>query len=606
MNTSLNKFFVVLAALALTWLGDGISPAATLTVTPSVISNTYPGVITLDITGLTNHETVTIQEWLDLNANGVIDAGEPMMDAGKITDNDPSKAVIGGVTNINVPIDSNSATGAITASLNFAPPMVLENIVGQRIFQLVSPSGNFSPVTATLLVTNAVTAQNLSGTVYSNGITPLPNAVVVVLPPGGNGYVGAEVADSNGHYSLNVNPGSYVVMAALPNYFTDQSLAPQVTLTNGMSATNDLSLTSGTVNISGNLYDAGNSNGVGGLMFQVQSGSLFGVGFTDTNGNYSVAVSPDFWSVSPNKERLPRRAYVISQNSLQVDATGGDVTNADIALYKGNALFYGRIADNASTPFANIAFDGGDSNNQYSAKGYSDPDGNYAVAVLGDTNIFWDANPNDSDNTALAGYILNSFGFTNISVGQAIQQNYVALPVTASISGQVLDNFGNPVTGVSLFAGTVIGGLFYQSLDGQTDDSGNYTLGVASGAWQVYFGVGNNDLASLGLVDYFEPYNVSIPPTNAVRNITVYEYGATVLSQPRRFSPTQFGFNIYGGIGINYNVQVSPSLASPDWSTVFSLQLTNSPFFVVDPNATNRAAFYRVQKAFVADVHSRP
>ena len=43
----------------------GINPASgqvALTVSPSTISNTYPGLITLDITGLTNHETVTVQE----------------------------------------------------------------------------------------------------------------------------------------------------------------------------------------------------------------------------------------------------------------------------------------------------------------------------------------------------------------------------------------------------------------------------------------------------------------------------------------------------------------------------------------------------------------
>ena len=132
--------------------------------------------------------------------------GEPMMDAFKITDG--GAMIIGGITNINVPFDSNSATGAITTTLNFAPPMILENVVGQKIYRLVSPGGNFSSVTATLLVTNAVTAQTLSGTVYSNGVTPLPNAVVVVLPPNGNGYTGAVVADSNGHYLINVNPGS--------------------------------------------------------------------------------------------------------------------------------------------------------------------------------------------------------------------------------------------------------------------------------------------------------------------------------------------------------------------------------------------------------------
>jgi len=599
MNISLNKLFIVSAALAATWLGGNTGLAATLTVTPSVTSNTYPGVIALDITGLTNHETVTVQEWLDLNANGSIDSSEPMMDAGKITDNDPSKAVIGGGTNINVPIDSNSATGAITATLNFAPPIVLENITGQRIFRLVSPAGNFPPVTATLLVTNAVTAQNLSGIVYSNGITPLPHAVVVVLPPNGKGYTAAEVADSNGHYSINVNPGSYAVMAAVPNYFIDQSLAPQVTLTNGMSATNDLSLASGTVTISGTFYDAGNSNGIGGLMFQLESGSLFAVSFTDTSGNYSAAVAPNFWKISPNKERISRRAYVVPRQSLQVDATAGNVTNANVGLFKGNALFYGHIADNLGNPFVNIEFDASDLNNNYDANGLSDPSGNYADVAFADGTNEWNCNPNDDINTALAGYVLNNSQNTNIAVGQAVQQDFVALPVNAQISGRVRDNSGNPVVGVSLYAGTFNVGNGYVSLNSQTDTNGNYSLGVATGAgaWGVNFSFGDqNDLAHHGLVDLYGPYLVSIPPTNVVLNITVYPTGSSAMTRPQRFGSQQFGFNVAGSIGVSYTLQVSTNLAAGGWVPLYSFQLTNSPMPITDFTATNAPRFYRLLK----------
>ena len=96
-------------------------------------------------------------------------------------------------------------------------------------------------------------------------------------------------------------------MAAAPNYYIDQSLAPQVTVTGGVSATNDLFLTSGTVTISGNIYDAANSNGIGGLMFQLESDNLFAVGFTDTNGNYQYvfnnppgfAGSMTIWAAHP-------------------------------------------------------------------------------------------------------------------------------------------------------------------------------------------------------------------------------------------------------------------------------------------------------------------
>jgi hypothetical protein len=58
------------------WLAQ--AEAATLTIAPPVTSNTYAGVITLNIGGLTNGEKVVVQKYLDLNGNGVIDSGEPM------------------------------------------------------------------------------------------------------------------------------------------------------------------------------------------------------------------------------------------------------------------------------------------------------------------------------------------------------------------------------------------------------------------------------------------------------------------------------------------------------------------------------------------------
>ena len=571
----------------------------TLTVSPAVTSNTYTGVITLNITGLTNHETVALQEWLDLNANGVIDAGEPMMDAGQITDNDPSQAIIGGVTNINIPIDSNSATGAITTTLNFAPPLVLENVIGQRIFKLVSPTGRFAPVTATLVVTNAVTAQTLSGIVYSNGVTPLPNAGVVVMPSNGKGYTAAEVADNNGHYSINVNPGSYAVMAVVPHYFIDQSLAPQVTLTNGQSATNNIFLTNGTTIVSGTLYNTSNSNGIGGLMVQVESGNWFGICFTDTNGNYATAVTPNFWKVSPNKERMPRHGYIVPQQSLQVDATAGNVTNACVGLSKGNALFYGHIADNLGNPFANIEFDSSDTNGNYDAKGYSDTNGNYTSVALADGTNEWNCNPENSGNIALAGYILNNSQNTNIAVGQAVRQDYVALPVNAQISGHVRDNSGNPVTRVTLYASTFNGGNSYLSLNSTTDTNGNYSLGVATGVgtWNVNFSFGDqHDLTHQGLVDLYGPYPVAIPPTNVVQHITVYPYGSSAMTQPQRFGSQQFTFNVAGSTGVSYTLQVSTNLASTNWASLYTFQLTNSPMPVTDSTATNAPRFYRLLK----------
>ncbi len=594
MKTSSERSVVLLLAFALLLAsGTAVLAQQTLSVSPAVTSNTYTGVITLNITGLTNGETVTVQTYIDLNGNGVVDAGEPMLDAFSITDNG-TNGMFGTVTNVNLPMDSNSATGAITTSLNIAPPLTLANIVGQQIYKLVSPTGRFTPVTATLRVTNAVTAQSVNGTVFSGG-GPVPNAVVVALLQPNTDYAGAVVADNTGHYSLNLNPGTYVLMTALPNYYTDQSLAPQVALTNALAATTNLFLTNGIAanTISGQVYDSASSNSLGAVFLQLQSGNLFSVVFTDTNGNYSSATAPGFWKIKPAKERLARRAYVISQNTFQVDATAGSVTNANLALYKANALFYGRITDNSSAPLANIIFDASDFNNQFNGKGYSDPNGNYAVAVLAATNDQWFCSPNQS--SALANYILNSFESTNVSIGQSILENFVALPITAHITGQVRDNSGNPVIGVNINANTFDGS--YQALNANTDSSGNYSLGVASGSWMVDFSYGGEGgLDTAGFVDYYGPYSVSIPPTNAVLNLTVYPLGTPLITSPHRISSSQFGFNLNGASNVNYTVQVSTNPASTNWTSLFSLQLTNSVFPIVDTTATNSPRFYRVKK----------
>src|SRR6266702_5689868 len=57
-------------------LGQTGWAAVGFTVTPSAVSNTYSGTITLQVTGLTNTETVVVQKFLDANTNGLIDAGD--------------------------------------------------------------------------------------------------------------------------------------------------------------------------------------------------------------------------------------------------------------------------------------------------------------------------------------------------------------------------------------------------------------------------------------------------------------------------------------------------------------------------------------------------
>src|SRR5258708_6117392 len=74
-SSALLKTSLPLLCLTLPLLLCQTLPAAvTFTVTPSAVSNTYSGSITLQINGLATGDTVLVQKYLDANANSVIDA----------------------------------------------------------------------------------------------------------------------------------------------------------------------------------------------------------------------------------------------------------------------------------------------------------------------------------------------------------------------------------------------------------------------------------------------------------------------------------------------------------------------------------------------------
>ena len=575
------------------------SRAVTLTVTPSATSNTYTGVITLAVAGLTNGQPVTVQTYLDLNGNGVVDTGEPLLDTFDITDGGAS--IIRGITNISVPFDRNSATGAITASLSFAPPF--ENVVASKIYRVAGrPPGAFTPVTAVLQVTNATTGQSVSGIIYSNGVAPLPNAVVVALTATNQNYVAAAVADGAGHYSLALKAGSYVLLPTLPGYYTDQNLLPQVTLPSGGSATNSLFLTNGTVALSGQVYDAGTSNALGGVFLQFQSGSLFEVAFTDTNGSYTAYASSNNWKIKVNTERLAQRSYVALQgNTLTLNATLGNVTNANMGLYQGNALFYGKLTI-SNAPVPNIPIGCNDNNQLFHGKAFTDANGNYAVAALVNSNAVgtnnpWSCSANTGDRsvTVLANYVVNQSPEIVLTNGQTYLQNFNALPVTATISGRLMNNLGIPLYNIGVGAGATINGDQYGTSFVDTGTNGDFSFGVADGQWNVFANCCGSD--GLGGQGYYDPINlhlVTVPPRNAVVNLTVYPVGTPVLSQAERISPTQFGFNLNGSGGNNYTIQASSNLASTNWSTLMVISnLPGNSIFIQDNNATNRQRYYR-------------
>ena len=179
MKTFLARLFVL---IALTGWALQSRAAVTVSITPSAVSNTYTGTIALQVTGLTNGETVFVQKFVDANQNGGVDAGDMLWQAFKVTDGQASVFQDGAtaVTNLNVPGDSDTVQGQITALLNLSQSGFEQTLAGKYLYVVTSPVGNFPPLTNSFAVTNFPFGQAVSGNVIANG-TNVPAAAVLLF-----------------------------------------------------------------------------------------------------------------------------------------------------------------------------------------------------------------------------------------------------------------------------------------------------------------------------------------------------------------------------------------------------------------------------------------
>jgi hypothetical protein len=577
MNTSLIRFLVAFAWL--TAFGQGaFAVTATFTNTPAAVSNTYNGTITLLVGGLTNTETVVIQKFLDLNTNGVIDGGDILVQ--QFTLQDGINFAIGGVTNFNVPGDTNTTTGQITATFNFQGGDFAQNIVGSYLYKLSSPGGHFLPLTNQFAVTNFPFPQYFTGNVYSNSTsTKVSNAVVMLFPPqrpGRNGPGGSPLAgvvvNSAGGYTIYVPPGTYVPVAFKSNYVANYT-APVLTLTNTQTFTTNLTLTIATASISGSVVDASNSSiGLPGVSIPVMSDSgLIALNFTDTNGNFNARVTAGNWGLQADDTPLIVHGYLGLQNGTAL--TPGVI----LSVPKATALIYGKVRDDQGNPLAGVDVYASDST--FDADGYTGTNGKYVIAVLGGLgggDPWWMEADSDKQFT---NYVFSQQNISgDIDAGTAVLQNFTAMLATNHITGNVKANGTTNIAGVGVWASATFNLTnFYKSVD--TDTNGNYWLNVPRGSWTVGVNCIGSDGDSLDTIlghgNYACPNNQTptISGNNATNNFNVQLCGGISISTT---SPLPVG-----EVGVSYDqfLQASSCNGSFTWSetgtTLPNLSLSN-------------------------------
>ena len=503
-----------------------LSTSVTFSVSTGAVSNSYSGLITLQVAGLNIGETVQVEKFLDVNGDGAVDAGDSLMRSFPLTDGQAS--VIGGVTNVNVPGDTTPADGSITAQLSIAND-VAQEIVGQYIFRLTSPTGRFAPMTALFDVTNAAYAQSFSGSVQCGGVN-VPYATVLVVPANSTSRtpVAGVLANSAGNYSIKLPPGPYSFYVFKSNYVANLAQSPTLTLSNGADVTTNLTfLVPATQTISGRFVDAAYP-GVGlpaiYVICQSTNSLMAGACLTDTNGNFTMPVTPSQWGVSLDESGLTASGYLVPQSSTTVQTASGSVSNVSVTVAKGTALFYGSVKDSFGNPLPSIEVESRDNNNLYGGDAYTDTNGNYVVVALGGLSFDpWQVEI--SSDHSPADYLYQGPGFdsnggANLGSGQALPGDFSALLATNTISGYLKDNTGKPIAGVGVYAYATISEVYYQLEAVDTGANGYYSLDVASGSWSVgLIGSGYNDSLP---TNYLSPQyqTVVISSDNGTANFT--------------------------------------------------------------------------------------
>lgn len=521
------RFVVFQAGLLLCQTASAV---VNFTVTPSLVSNNYTGPITVQVTGLPSGDTVTVQRFLDANADGVVDGGDLLFQQFNLTDGQGGM-VIGGVTNINVPGDTDTVAGQITAKLNFQTDFS-DTIVGKYVFQLSSPAGHFTPITRTFTVTNFPYAQEFTGTVLSNAVGVPYAAVILFQSSGGNDLTpaGGAVADNSGNYTIQAPAGTYTMAAFKTNFVADSQAAANIVLGSGAIVMTNLSLIAATQYISGQIVDANNSSiGLPGLLFSTQStNGLLGITFTDSNGIFNAGVIANQWKLGSDSAGVAILGYLDLQNKTKISTGGGSVSNVTVALPKATALFYGTVTDPVGDPFPGVAIYASDNGGMYQADGYADPGGNYVTAAVGGlgSNDSWEVSVDSpslypNDNFSQPSFGQN--GGTNLAIGTAVLADFKSILATNHINGNVQFN-GGPVSSVQVYAYSQDTNN-YQA-QAITDGSGDYSLTVGNGNWYVDVNCqgGNNSLDGiLGGGNYQCPCgpNVIISNDNATANFTV-------------------------------------------------------------------------------------
>jgi hypothetical protein len=469
---------------------------------PTVVLDSYRGMIGVEISGLEPEQRVILEKYKVADAEVGIDADSILQ--GVFVLQDEFFPFLGEIYNFNVPGDENYIPGLIEASLDLYEPDVAFT-VGSYVYRVRSPSNAYPPVDIPFVVEAEESAQAFIGTVTDTDGNPLHGAYIAVLNPLGddNTFVYGVSADEDGDYLLYTSSyEEYDLVAAMPGYVGNYGRNVSHFILEDEFYEVDIVLTPGTRVISGRVVDDRDESitlpGVEVLLFSSPPDggidkNLFTVTWTDEEGRFEAKVTEGNWIAVVRRSVVFNRGYMGTGRYISefpvANTQQGDVSDFDIRLTRGTSIIHGRLTSSESGPNAEpeplvgVAVSAVRESDGAISHGVTDGGGDYRIAV---TEGYW--------NVFAAPYSLQESEYStpfpsDIKIGSqssSVEYNFTARPVEAYVSGFLTDEEGEPISKLMLYSGNRAVGTEEVGFRNTDETDGYFSFGLGSGDWILY------------------------------------------------------------------------------------------------------------------------
>jgi hypothetical protein len=332
---------------------------------------------------------------------------------------------------------------------------------------------------------------NLYGTVYTSGHAAAANTGVSAFPENQQSFPFNAPTDQNGHYSLSVPDGTWLLMASPP--MSDAADAPTsvtvvvangvVTSVNGNAQGVPVNITLVTANVVGTVFLPGGTTPAANSSIFVQNQPM-GTN-TDQTGQYRLHLPDGSWTLVANPPMsdtvdAPTTVTVVVANGVVV-SVNGNAQGVPVNITLSTPNLKGTVfLPDGKTPAANSGVSAF-AQNQFTQpfNTFTDQNGYYRLAVPDGTwNVV--ANPPMSDTAdAQASVMVVVEGGVVTSVGGITRGGPVDLTL---LTGNL---FGTVYTSTHDAAPNSQVGVQNTPIGTGTDPSGQYRLHVPDGTWTV-------------------------------------------------------------------------------------------------------------------------